>query len=117
MLDAYVRNRTGRWLATMRHGESVVAPHATLLINNRMVRRILAASDDTFGEERLAHRVMSTLIPGVDDIPFFRDRWAFEAKGPNSFHDPEGWAARAPHGHGRPARELQLAGGLHPGSC
>ncbi len=97
MLDVYVRDRTGRWLATMRHGESVVAPHATLLINNRMVRRILAAPDATLVEERLAHRVMNTIVPGIADLPAFRDRWAFEAKGPNAFHDPGGWAARAPY--------------------
>ncbi|WP_353951824.1 hypothetical protein V6K52_19720 [Knoellia sp. S7-12] len=97
MLDAYVRNRTGRWLATMRHGESVVAPHATLLINNRMVRRILAAPDETLIEERLAHRVMNTIVPGIADLPFFRDRWTFEAKGPSTFHDPEGWAGRNPY--------------------
>jgi hypothetical protein len=97
MLDAYVRDRTGRWLATMRHGESVVAPHATLLINNRMVRRILAAPDETLVEERLAHRVMNTIIPGVADLPLFRDRWAFEAKGPSGFHDPQGWESREPY--------------------
>lgn len=97
MLDAYVRNRTGRWLATMRHGESVVAPHATLLINNRMVRRILAAPDEALVEERLAHRVMNTIAPGVADLPFFRDRWAFEAHGPSDFHDPDGWDSRDPY--------------------
>lgn len=103
LFRAYVENRTGRWLSTMRHGESVVNSHTTLLINNQMVRRMLDVSPSLLTEERLAFKVMRRLAPGLVSIPFFRDRWGFEDFGPDPMFDPEGWAARAPHtAHAQP---------------
>ncbi|ERG65111.1 hypothetical protein L332_11760 [Agrococcus pavilionensis RW1] len=97
LFEGYITNRTGRWLATMRHGESVVAPHATLLINNQLVRRLKTFSTEEMRSEKVSHSLMSRLAPGVQDLPFFRDRWAFEKAGPSGFYDPNGWDARAPH--------------------
>jgi hypothetical protein len=97
LFDAYVTNRTGRWLATMRHGESVVNTHATLLINNRMVRQMRTLPTSALLGERVAHAVIGRLAPAVVDIPFFRDRWAFEATGPVATYKPESWAERAPY--------------------
>lgn len=97
LFEGYITNRTGRWLATMRHGESVVAPHATLLINNQLVRRLKTFSTEEMRSEKVAHSLMARLAPGVQDLPFFRDRWAFEKTGPSEFYDPSGWDARAPH--------------------
>ncbi|MGO0577036.1 hypothetical protein [Ornithinimicrobium panacihumi] len=96
MFDVYVTNRTGRWLATMRHGESVVSTHTTLLINNQMVRQMRCLPSTALLGERVAHAVMSRLAPQVVDLPFFRDRWAFEAQGPTSYK-PESWEQRAPY--------------------
>lgn len=95
-LAAYIRNRTGRWLATTCHGKSVVNARATLLINNRMIRRILAAPDSHLKEERLAFGVMRVLSRDAAVLPFFRDRWEFESHGPSEFFDAAGWAARSP---------------------
>lgn len=97
LFEGYITNRTGRWLATMRHGESVVAPHATLLINNQLVRRLKTFSTEEMHSEKVAHSLMSKLAPGVQDLPFFRDRWAFEQAGPSDFYDPAGWESRDPH--------------------
>lgn len=97
LFHGYVSNRTGRWLATMRHGESVVHPHSTLLINNLVVRRLKSFSIDEIRAERVAHSLMKNLAPGIQDIPFFRDRWAFEMYGPSEFYDPSGWSRRAPY--------------------
>jgi hypothetical protein len=94
---AYVTNRTGRWLATMRHGESVTSSHTTLLINNQMVRLLRALPSRMLLGERIAHEVMATLAPQVVDLPFFRDRWAFEAKRPDPDYRPETWDERAPY--------------------
>ena len=95
--EVYLKNRTGRWLATMRHGESVVNSHTTLLINNHMVWTMLQAPDDVLIGEKLEHSVMSRLVPNIVDIPFFRDRWAFEKNAPNEFYSPETWASREPY--------------------
>ncbi|ATG53768.1 hypothetical protein CFK41_02480 [Brachybacterium ginsengisoli] len=94
---AYVTNRTGRWLATMRHGESVTSSHTTLLINNQMVRLLRTLPSRMLLGERIAHEVMATLAPEVVDLPFFRDRWAFEKKGPDPMYKPESWDDRAPY--------------------
>lgn len=96
LFDVYVTNRTGRWLATMRHGESVVSTHATLLINNQMVRQMRSLPSSALLGERVAHAVMSRLAPQVVDLPFFRDRWAFEGDGPTEYR-PESWDERAPY--------------------
>lgn len=96
LFEGYVTHRTGRWLSTMRHGESVVNSHTTLLINNHMVRTLLALPSSALLGERMAHAVMGLLAPQVVDLPFFRDRWAFEADGPNQEYKPESWADRAP---------------------
>lgn len=94
---AYVTNRTGRWLATMRHGESVTSSHTTLLINNQMVRLLRTLPSRMLLGERIAHEVMAILAPQVVDLPFFRDRWAFEKLGPDPSYRPESWDERAPY--------------------
>lgn len=94
---AYVTNRTGRWLSTMRHGESVTASHTTLLINNQMIRQLRSLPSSMLLGERIAHEVMAILAPEIVDLPFFRDRWAFEKKGPDAAYKPESWDDRAPY--------------------
>ena len=94
---AYVTNRTGRWLSTMRHGESVTSSHTTLLINNQMVRQLRTLPSQMLLGERIAHEVMSVLAPEIVDLPFFRDRWAFEQKGPDPSYKPETWEQREPY--------------------
>ncbi|WP_299302547.1 hypothetical protein [uncultured Brachybacterium sp.] len=94
---AYVTNRTGRWLSTMRHGESVTASHTTLLINNQMIRQLRSLPSSMLLGERIAHEVMSILAPEIVDLPFFRDRWAFEKNGPDATYKPESWDERAPY--------------------
>src|SRR5699024_5202128 len=94
---AYVTNRTGRWLSTMRHGESVTNTHTTLLINNQMVRQLRTLPSRMLNGERIAHDVMDVLAPQVVDLPFFRDRWAFEQDGPDPAYKPESWDERAPY--------------------
>lgn len=116
LFDAYVTNRTGRWLATMRHGESVVNTHATLLINNRMVRQMRTLPTSALLGERVAHAVMGKLAPAVVDIPFFRDRWAFEAKGAVAAYRPESWADRAPYtAHDQPRATFNWRTAFTPG--
>lgn len=97
LFEGYVSHRTGRWLSTMRHGESVVNSHTTLLINNHMVRQLRALPSTALLRERMAHSVMAQLAPGIVDLPFFRDRWAFEADGPRSDYKPSTWGERAPY--------------------
>lgn len=97
LFEGYVTNRTGRWLATMRHGESVIHSHTTLLINNQMVRECRRLPSPKLLGERLAHSVMARLAPSVVDMPFFRDRWAFEMSEPCPEYKPESWQARAPY--------------------
>lgn len=97
MFVNYVTNRTGRWLSTMRHGESVVNSHTTLLINNQMVRKLLSLDGSAMLGEKFAFQVMQNLAPEIVALPFFRDRWAFEAEGPSEFFRPETWNDRAPY--------------------
>ncbi len=97
LFQVYVRNRTGRWLATMRHGESVRNSHTTLLINNQMVRKLSSLSPKLVAGEVMAMSVMRRLQPGIESLPFFRDRWSFEADAPSSFYSPGTWKAREPH--------------------
>lgn len=97
LFDGYVTHRTGRWLSTMRHGESVVNSHTTLLINNQMVRALRSLPSSALLGEQMAHAVMAHLAPEIVDLPFFRDRWAFEADEPLSSYKPESWEARAPY--------------------
>ena len=97
MLDAYVRNRTGRWLATMRLA-SPSSPRTRRCSSttawcggpSRPRRHPRRGATGPPGDEH--HHP-----PGVADVPLFRDRWAFEAKAPNAFHDPEDWADRDPY--------------------
>lgn len=97
LFTGYIAHRTGRWLATMRHGESVVYPHTTLLINNQMIRRLLTFSTGELRDEKVAHAVMSKLAPGIQDLPFFRDRWGFEQEGPSAGYKPDSWDSREPY--------------------
>lgn len=96
LFDGYVTQRTGRWLATMRHGESVVAAHSTLLIDNRMVRHLKSLPSSSLLAEKMAHAVMDKLAPQIVGIPFFRDRWAFENDGPSPHYRPDSWSEREP---------------------
>lgn len=97
LFEGYVTQRTGRWLSTMRHGESVVAAHSTLLIDNRTVRLLKSLPSSALLAEKVAHGVMVRLAPQVAGIPFFRDRWAFETEGPSAHYKPESWDAREPY--------------------
>lgn len=97
LFEGYVTHRTGRWLATMRHGESVVNAHTTLLINNQMVRQLRALPAEALLGERMAHGVMNVLAPDVAALPFFRDRWAFEQDAATAHYRPESWDSRAPY--------------------
>lgn len=107
LFEGYITNRTGRWLATMRHGESVVYPHTTLLIDNQLVRRLKSFSTDEMRGEKVAHSVMRKLAPGLQDIPFFRDRWTFEQDGPSDFYAPDSWHEREPHtAHAQPRADF-----------
>lgn len=103
----YVTNRTGRWLATMRHGESVVNSHTTLLINNHMVRELRSLPSSAMLAERMAHQILRSLAPQVVDLPFFRDRWAFEADGPDPDYEPDTWDQREPYtAHDQPRADF-----------
>lgn len=103
----YVTNRTGRWLSTMRHGESVINSHTTLLINNQMVRKLLSLDGTAMLGEKFAFRVMNNLAPEIAGLPFFRDRWAFESEGPNEFFAPGSWSAREPYtAHDQPRADF-----------
>lgn len=97
LFRAYIERRTGRWLGTMRHGESVSKSHTTLLINNRMVWEMLQVNPELLSDEYLAFCVMRNLNSELIDIPFFKDRWAFEKEGPSTMYAPESWASRAPY--------------------
>ena len=97
LFEGYVTQRTGRWLSTMRHGESVVAAHSTLLIDNRTVRLLKSLPSSALLAEKVAHGVMERLAPQIAGIPFFRDRWAFESDGPSDHYKPESWGAREPY--------------------
>lgn len=97
LFRSYVERRTGRWLSTMRHGESVGKAHTTLLINNSMVVSMLRQDPRLLAEERLAFKVLQQLRPDLLDIPFFRDRWAFEQDGPSDFYSPNNWIQREPY--------------------
>lgn len=97
LFEGYVTQRTGRWLSTMRHGESVVVPHSTLLIDNRMVRQLRSLPSSALLAEKMAHAVMEKLAPQAVGVPFFRDRWAFETDGPSEHYKPESWKEREPY--------------------
>lgn len=97
LFEGYVTQRTGRWLATMRHGESVVVPHSTLLIDNRMVRQLKSLPSSALLAEKMAHAVMEKLAPQAVGLPFFRDRWAFETDGPSEHYKPDSWNEREPY--------------------
>lgn len=115
LFEGYATHRTGRWLATMRHGESVVNPHSTLLIDNRMVRLLKSLPSDALLGEKMEHAVMQRLAPPLVDVPFFRDRWAFEADGPNSHFKPDSWDARAPYtAHDQPRASFNWRVGRTP---
>ncbi|MFC0675714.1 hypothetical protein [Brachybacterium hainanense] len=105
--QAYVTNRTGRWLATMRHGESVISSHTTLLINNQMVRLLRTLPSSALVGERIAHAVMAKLAPEAVDLPFFRDRWQFEKDAPDPAYKPDTWDERAPYSaHDQPRADF-----------
>lgn len=107
LFEGYVTHRTGRWLATMRHGESVVNSHTTLLINNQMVRELRSLPSSALLGERMANAVMGKLAPQVVDLPFFRDRWAFEANGADPAYKPDTWDDRAPYtAHDQPRADF-----------
>lgn len=104
---SYITNRTGRWLSTMRHGESVLNAHTTLLINNQMVRQLRTLPSSDLVGETVAHAVMRKLAPQVVDLPFFRDRWEFEKTQPNPHYKPNSWDERAPYtAHDQPRADF-----------
>ncbi|GAA4868598.1 hypothetical protein [Serinicoccus chungangensis] len=116
LFDGYVSHRTGRWLATMRHGESVVNSHTTLLINNQMVRALRSLPSSALLGEQMAHAVMTNLAPQVVDLPFFRDRWAFETEGPLPSYKPATWENRAPYtAHDQPRASFNWRSAFTPG--
>lgn len=111
----YITNRTGRWLTTMRHGESVLNSHTTLLINNQMVRLLRSLPSNELVGEKIAHAVMSRLAPQVVDLPFFRDRWEFEKNRPNPDYKPESWSDRAPYtAHDQPRADFNWRTAFSP---